>query len=213
MLDALSVGLRAGGVSVTELNVGDLNVAPCSSCFCCMMDHPGECAVGDDMQEVYPLLKQADLLVLGSPVYCDNMSAQLKTLIDRCLCAKRPLTRIDEQNRVRLELVWTTAPRWVLVSTCNYPEPDNFAPLSATVRAMCANFDAQLVAEFLIPGSLALQLQPQRLAPYLELLERAGRQLADDEIVCPELQTQINTPPLTSEEYRRVVRRLEELAP
>lgn len=37
----------------------------------------------DDMQEVYDLLKEADMLVLASPIYYHNLSGQLKCAIDR----------------------------------------------------------------------------------------------------------------------------------
>ena len=35
------------------------------------------------MQEIYKLLRQADMLVLASPIYYHGLSGQLKCVIDR----------------------------------------------------------------------------------------------------------------------------------
>lgn len=41
------------------------------------------CVIGDDMQEVYPLIDAADELVVVSPVYFAGAPSQLKALLDR----------------------------------------------------------------------------------------------------------------------------------
>lgn len=38
------------------------------------------------MQKIYPLLLEADALILGSPTYFYDVSAQVKAFIDRCYC-------------------------------------------------------------------------------------------------------------------------------
>jgi len=43
----------------------------------------GECSQKDDMSEIYVLLRDADMLVLASPIYYHNVSGQLKCVIDR----------------------------------------------------------------------------------------------------------------------------------
>ena len=32
---------------------------------------------------------------MGTPVYTDNMSAQMKTVMDRCICGMDPFLRLD----------------------------------------------------------------------------------------------------------------------
>lgn len=36
------------------------------------------------MDEIYPLLEEADVIVFGSPIYFSNVSARIKNLMDRC---------------------------------------------------------------------------------------------------------------------------------
>lgn len=38
------------------------------------------------MQKIYPLLLEADGIILGSPAYFYNISADMKAFIDRCYC-------------------------------------------------------------------------------------------------------------------------------
>jgi len=71
-------GLTGGSL----IKLVDYRIAPCLSCWKCL--RKGFCAIDDDMsREITPLLLEADGLVLGSPVYFNNVSAQMKTFIDR----------------------------------------------------------------------------------------------------------------------------------
>jgi len=57
-------------------------IEPCNSCWICRKQ--SVCAIDDDMRNVItPMLLACDALVLGSPVYFNNVSAQLKAFIDR----------------------------------------------------------------------------------------------------------------------------------
>jgi len=47
------------------------------------------------MREVYDLLQSCDVVVLGSPVYFDTVSAQTKLMIDRCNCLMPYVERPD----------------------------------------------------------------------------------------------------------------------
>lgn len=48
------------------------------------------CIQKDDMQQVYALLKEAEMLVLASPIYYHGISGQLKCAIDRFYAAAYP---------------------------------------------------------------------------------------------------------------------------
>lgn len=55
----------------------------CNACDKCVQY--GRCVLdsGDDFQDILLDLRNADGIILASPVYCGNYTAQLKTLIDR----------------------------------------------------------------------------------------------------------------------------------
>ena len=45
--------------------------------------HNGQCVQKDDMAKVFAELKDADMVVFASPIYWFDITAQLKTVIDR----------------------------------------------------------------------------------------------------------------------------------
>ncbi|UCE16051.1 MAG: flavodoxin family protein, partial [Candidatus Bathyarchaeota archaeon] len=67
----------------TELvHLADFDIEHCSGCsdFC---EKTGECKIQDDMQKLYPKLKEAKLLVIGTPTYYWNVTGLVKDFIDR----------------------------------------------------------------------------------------------------------------------------------
>lgn len=79
----LKTVLDATGSDYNLILLKDKNIKPCNACAGCYKTHL--CIIKDDMQEVYDKLVGADIIVLGSPTYFDNVSALMKAFIDRCL--------------------------------------------------------------------------------------------------------------------------------
>ncbi|MCB2190988.1 MAG: NAD(P)H-dependent oxidoreductase [Deltaproteobacteria bacterium] len=206
---ALAEGLVQGGAHVDTLFVADMNIAPCTACLSCMHLHPGHCAQRDDMDVVVPLLKQADLLVWAAPVYTDTMSAQLKAVMDRTICSKQPFLYQDAGGRVRHPKAWDMPPKVMLISTGSFPEPVNFEPLVATIRAQTINFGGSCIAELCVPGSLAIQMEPSVLEPHLALITQAGREVAQEGRVRSGTLAAIQRPPLSVDRYRELAGRYE----
>ncbi len=71
------------GARTHVVEVAKKNIDPCIGCGFC--EKNGFCvnAKDDMMQEIYPLLREADVIVVASPIYFYNVTAQLKALIDR----------------------------------------------------------------------------------------------------------------------------------
>lgn len=73
---------RAGGLTHT-IEVDKGHILPCKEYLVC--DTKGYCPIEDDMKhEIYALLRRADIVLMASPVFFYNVTAQLKALIDRC---------------------------------------------------------------------------------------------------------------------------------
>lgn len=104
LLDKVLEGARSGprvrgDVEVNSIYARDLKMSGCLECGGC--DETGKCIVRDDMQAVYPLLQDADVIFLASPIFFYGMSSQVKALIDRCqaLWAKRMLEKTRDERR------------------------------------------------------------------------------------------------------------------
>jgi len=70
------------GAQVHTIEVDKKNIVPCKEYIVC--EKKGFCPIDDDMKdEIYPLLRRADVVVAASPVFFYNTTAQLKALIDR----------------------------------------------------------------------------------------------------------------------------------
>lgn len=70
------------GHQVTVRKLSENKVNPCIACQYCFT-HDGVCMQNDDMNEILEDLDQADMLVLASPIYWFDVSAQTKCFIDR----------------------------------------------------------------------------------------------------------------------------------
>lgn len=87
LCDEVLKGAQAAGHDVEKIFVRSLNIAPCNACYACR--GTGTCIQRDDMAEVIAKMQAADVLVMSSPVYFYSIDAQMKILIDRCLCGYR----------------------------------------------------------------------------------------------------------------------------
>lgn len=79
------------GWSVVEFFVSAHEVAPCTGCDNCLQT--GSCVQKDDMGILYKAYASCDALVIASPVYYRNVTAQLKAVFDRSYAvqARQPL--------------------------------------------------------------------------------------------------------------------------
>ena len=71
------------GAQTRIIEVTQKNIIPCKEYVVC--ERKGYCPIDDDVKtEIYPLIRQAEVVVLATPIFFFNMSAQLKALVDRC---------------------------------------------------------------------------------------------------------------------------------
>jgi protein-tyrosine-phosphatase/putative NADPH-quinone reductase len=72
---------RAGAVAHT-IDVDQHRISPCKEYLVC--EKKGDCPIDDEMRVVYGQLRRADVVLMASPVFFYNLTAQIKALIDRC---------------------------------------------------------------------------------------------------------------------------------
>lgn len=73
------------GVSCEIVSLSGLRVGDCMHCNWCLKKQHGDrrCSIDDDMTEIYPLLEQADAIILASPVYFGRLSGHMAACLDR----------------------------------------------------------------------------------------------------------------------------------
>jgi multimeric flavodoxin WrbA len=66
----------------TRYDLNTMNIRSCQDCGGC--EKTGECVIKDDMTLIYQAIREADRIILASPVFFFALSAQTKAVIDRC---------------------------------------------------------------------------------------------------------------------------------
>lgn len=83
LLNVFMEEMKNRGAETEIINVCDKFIKPCIGCANC--ERKGVCAIKDDDMpgEIYGQLRRADVVVLATPIYFYNATAQMKLLIDR----------------------------------------------------------------------------------------------------------------------------------
>jgi multimeric flavodoxin WrbA len=77
-------GMLAKTCSVENVFVYKQKIKPCIGCLKCRPDK--KCALPkDDAHKLAKTIKDADILIVGTPTYWGNMTGPLKNLFDRCV--------------------------------------------------------------------------------------------------------------------------------
>ncbi len=74
-------GAEEAGHSVKIINLRDIQLKFCVGCLCCQKT--GKCIQSDGVNELLPVVQNADVIVFATPVYYYSMCGQLKTFLDR----------------------------------------------------------------------------------------------------------------------------------
>lgn len=84
LLEAVLVPLAQAGWETELVQLGGRNIHGCRACFQCWERKDNRCAFGKDaFNEIYAKIADADAMVLGSPTYFTDVTAEMKALIDR----------------------------------------------------------------------------------------------------------------------------------
>lgn len=81
-------GARENGAETELIHLYDLNYKGCTSCFACKRkDGPcyGTCAWKDDLSPVLLKIKEADAIILGSPIYLYDVTGQMHAFLERLI--------------------------------------------------------------------------------------------------------------------------------
>jgi len=99
LLDRALEGAQEAGAKVKSIYARRLKISGCVECAGC--DETGKCVIEDDMHSIYPLFQEADVIILASPNFFYNVTAQVKLIIDRsqAMWSKRLLEKTAEQRR------------------------------------------------------------------------------------------------------------------
>ncbi|WP_304124622.1 flavodoxin family protein [Methanosphaera cuniculi] len=73
---------EAKGANVKIIDTNKMKISPCHADNACKANG-GKCVIDDEMQEIYAAINEADGVIISTPIYWADVSAQLKLIIDR----------------------------------------------------------------------------------------------------------------------------------
>ena len=84
LLNQYLLGVRNGhnDIKIDEIYLQNRDIRNCKGCNACQSEK-SQCIIQDEMQNIYPLVADADVMIFATPVYVFNISAQLKGFLDR----------------------------------------------------------------------------------------------------------------------------------
>ena len=176
MLAAFSQGLAETGLKVIKFSVAEHRVEPCLGCSAC--DDTGQCAISDDLGDLYPLMAEAENVVVSTSIYFYDVPAKGKALIDRAqaLWARRYLLNQKEMSK--------PGGRGFLLALGATRGENLFIPVSLSVRyffdalGLPKTFETLFFRGLDKPGELARQ--PDKLETIREAGLAFGRRISAD---------------------------------
>ncbi len=119
ILNPFLEGMREADALVGLFYLERLEIKPCMGDFHCWREKPGQCVQSDDMDTLYPKLREADILIFATPVYVP-LPGQMQDFMNRLCPLLEPIVAIPE-GRTRVRFHDNVAIRKiVLVSTCGW---------------------------------------------------------------------------------------------
>ena len=164
---------------VKYITLREKDIHPCMGCFSCWTKTPGQCAVKDDMQEIYQDILEADIIIESFPLYFAGMPSRMRMMTERCLLFTKRYEGSPEDtfhSILEMEEHSLKDKKLVVISSCGYVSMDTmFEGLLKEYELICGegNFTSILCAqgELLQAGS-----RTRQVVNYLEEVKQAGQE-------------------------------------
>ena len=97
-------GARDMGAEGDLIFLSDLNIKECDGCHSCWIDN--DCSKNDDMNNLYPMIIESEVIIFGTPVYWYGPTALMKAFLDRFVYFNCP----NNKEKIRGKLAILAVP-------------------------------------------------------------------------------------------------------
>jgi multimeric flavodoxin WrbA len=130
-------GMRSAGAEVELFYMARLDVGPCHGDLSCMFKTTGNRVQNDDANWLAVKARDADIIILATPVYVSGVTGGTKNLMDRLTALLvNPEFAVKDGRTYHPARVGEKCHKLVLVSTCAMWEIEKFDPLLVQMKAM-----------------------------------------------------------------------------
>lgn len=168
-------GLEDLGATIDLYYASQLKVKPCScGRLYCWNEKPGQCILQDSMQALYPKLRNANLLVLATPIYIP-LPGELQNFINRLTPLLEPDIKFRE-GRTRAHMrADVLIDKMILVASGGWWEKENFDTVIRIVEELAA------VSSVTFGGAI--------IRPHSQRMRKGGQLTKDGEEVDSAIRT------------------------
>lgn len=181
ILQVLKEGMTSSGCEVEIVNLAKKNIRQCKGCLYCWHDNVGMCFFKDDMERLISQMLKADIIILATPIYFNNITTDMKLFLERLM----PLQRKDfclGEDGIYHHVCGKKVPKLAIVSTCGLPDYSNFKIISEYMKLLAENWNTEVVAEIYRTEAYIFEYKYDflriLLSEYKTLLKNAGTELA-----------------------------------
>ncbi len=146
LLQQVMLGAAGDGAETKVVVLSTLNISPCRHCDGCLKT--GRCVVEDDMQWLHVDLREADGIVLASPIFFMSVTAQAKAMIDRC----QAIWVIKHVLKMPVAIPPGRKRKGLFVSVGGTKLSNLFQPALATIKSWFVTLDVGYLGEVVFSG-------------------------------------------------------------
>lgn len=199
-------GMKDAECDVELFYTRRLKIKPCTCGeMYCWYNKPGECCIKDDMEMIYPKLREAEILIFATPVYIP-LPGEMQNFINRLCPLLKPLletrngrTRGRFHENVKIRKI-------VLVSTGGWWEKENFDVVIHIAEEFALNASVEFAGAVIRPHAFFMKKKGEITKDgekILSALQRAGNELIKEGEISEETLNHISRPLISQEKLRR----------
>lgn len=199
VLTAFLEGMKEANAQIETVFAKRLKIRPCLGDFQCWYDKIGVCIQTDDMEQLYPKLREADILILATPVYLP-LPGEMQNLLNRLMPIVEPIlefregrTRAKFHDDVKISKI-------VLVSTGGWWEKDNLGTVVQIAKEIARNASVEFSGAILRPHASLMNENKEKEDEVMNAVKRAGAQLIREGEMSPETLEIISQPLISEKE-------------
>jgi multimeric flavodoxin WrbA len=173
LVNAILDGATENNAEKVIYNLASLNIKGCDACGRCK--ESGICLIEDDMQKIYREIEAADVVVLGTPIYMWQMTAQTKLFVDRLTAFLKTnfSSRLDNK-------------KLILVFSQGISDIEAFKPYFEYTAGLLYYLGFDVLETFIAAGTdkLEVSFRPS----LLEKAREFGKLVSNSSLSCPKFR-------------------------
>lgn len=145
LIEAFKQSAEEKGHTITIFNLQKMDIHPCLGCLRGGKYPDSPCVQKDDMQQIYPVYEAADIVVLASPMYYWNITAQLKMAFDRLFAVAEKDRNYNNPQK-----------KCIMLMAAEGDTKDNFEPIKHYYHSLLKHLGWKNLGEIYAGGVMSI---------------------------------------------------------